>query len=666
VTSDLPQPPQNLSLPSFRNPHDGHVEANDKPHSPQNRRPSRFSALHRGHCMPEPPSELGRERSDRCGELSLVHRRGQGGSGSYLVSGVSPLRGSTASPRRGARPFLVLPRPRARLVRLSSSGLSRARCTPFMTCSSSGRSDSVWGSSPRTPLPHRGAARARLRRGAEPGGRATIRRGQDWPASRAGTRTGSDPGGRDRRCHRHGHRRGQGCDQNDSHRHGLWRPRLRVQPRATRWKHHRGLLFGGAGARASSDGGIVRPSALAVFRLMTKCCSPTAEKHCTRFVEYLQTCSRPRGNTGSADVPAAEPMLLSRPARGVAADGGTAAGCWSAWGSSARPRRSGRRWSDRACQAIQGADGRRAEWGGPGDGADQPPRIPPSGWACWKCPSRAWRSRHEAPSEGRAARGGWARAHGTRSSLARIRTCACGRRSGERPRPPLPRLRRRATQAPATGLLRQVPSRTQPAAASTAPSRPGSADTGSAPRCSRPDGQERTAVSGGLGTGVLIGGAPGAERIGEQAEAIPERLPPGATPRRPPWRRPRNRKRTAARRSLPSEQPRRNRTSGEKLLGLAMTPSSQGLEPPGIPARFNTARSGGSGKGRHRRDSDHNDMGPTDPVGLIHAVPRLPHRAESMPLSSLRNSFRSLGNLALRKGCGAWLTRRFDGDVAVA
>jgi hypothetical protein len=29
-----------------------------------------------------------------------------------------------------------------------------------------------------------------------------------------------------------------------------------------------------------------------------------------------------------------------------------------------------------------------------------------------------------------------------------------------------------------------------------------------------------------LGTGVLIGGAPGAERIGEQAEAIPERLPP--------------------------------------------------------------------------------------------------------------------------------------------
>jgi len=57
--SDLPQPPQNFSLPSFRKPHDGHVEANERPHSPQNRRPSRFSAWHRGHCLSEPPSELG-------------------------------------------------------------------------------------------------------------------------------------------------------------------------------------------------------------------------------------------------------------------------------------------------------------------------------------------------------------------------------------------------------------------------------------------------------------------------------------------------------------------------------------------------------------------------------------------------------------------------------
>ena len=61
-------------------------------------------------------------------------------------------------------------------------------------------------------------------------------------------------------------------------------------------------------------------------------------------------------------------------------------------------------------------------------------------------------------------------------------------------RAPLPRLRR-ATQAPATGLLRQVPSRTQPAAASTAPSRPGSADPGAARRCPRPDGQGWAAVS---------------------------------------------------------------------------------------------------------------------------------------------------------------------------
>jgi hypothetical protein len=30
----------------------------------------------------------------------------------------------------------------------------------------------------------------------------------------------------------------------------------------------------------------------------------------------------------------------------------------------------------------------------------------------------------------------------------------------------------------------------------------------------------------------------------------------------------------------------RSRTSGENLLGLPMTPSSQGMEPPGIPARF--------------------------------------------------------------------------------
>src|SRR6266851_3859307 len=40
--------------------------------------------------------------------------------------------------------------------------------------------------------------------------------------------------------------------------------------------------------------------------------------------------------------------------------------------------------------------------------------------------------------------------------------------------------------------------------------------------------------------------------------------------------------------------------------------------------------------------------------------------AKSLPLSSLSNSFRRLGNLTLRKDCGAWLTLRFDGDVAMA
>jgi hypothetical protein len=42
--SDLPHPPQNFSLPSFRKEQVGQVEANDSPHSPQKRRPSRFSA----------------------------------------------------------------------------------------------------------------------------------------------------------------------------------------------------------------------------------------------------------------------------------------------------------------------------------------------------------------------------------------------------------------------------------------------------------------------------------------------------------------------------------------------------------------------------------------------------------------------------------------------
>src|SRR4030095_8662848 len=55
AVSDLPQPPQNFSLPSFRKPHDGQVEANESPHSPQKRRPSRFSARHRGPGIAPPP-----------------------------------------------------------------------------------------------------------------------------------------------------------------------------------------------------------------------------------------------------------------------------------------------------------------------------------------------------------------------------------------------------------------------------------------------------------------------------------------------------------------------------------------------------------------------------------------------------------------------------------
>src|SRR5438132_180975 len=59
--SDLPQPPQNFSLPSFRKPHDRHAEAKESPHSPQNRRPSRFSMRHRGHCIAPLPRTWGGE-----------------------------------------------------------------------------------------------------------------------------------------------------------------------------------------------------------------------------------------------------------------------------------------------------------------------------------------------------------------------------------------------------------------------------------------------------------------------------------------------------------------------------------------------------------------------------------------------------------------------------
>jgi hypothetical protein len=61
-----------------------------RPTPPQNFMPVGFSCWHRGHCMPGPPNEPGRERSDRWRELSLAGGRGQERSGSQLVSSVSP------------------------------------------------------------------------------------------------------------------------------------------------------------------------------------------------------------------------------------------------------------------------------------------------------------------------------------------------------------------------------------------------------------------------------------------------------------------------------------------------------------------------------------------------------------------------------------------------
>ena len=55
-----PHPPQNFSVPSFRNPQEGHVSASETPHSPQKRRPARFSAWQRGHCIGTLPRVLGR------------------------------------------------------------------------------------------------------------------------------------------------------------------------------------------------------------------------------------------------------------------------------------------------------------------------------------------------------------------------------------------------------------------------------------------------------------------------------------------------------------------------------------------------------------------------------------------------------------------------------
>src|SRR5215471_204135 len=70
--SDLPHPPQNFSLPSLRKPQDEQVEAKHSPHSPQKRRPSRFSARQRGHCMRDLPGSYA--GNGRTGAASLVWR----------------------------------------------------------------------------------------------------------------------------------------------------------------------------------------------------------------------------------------------------------------------------------------------------------------------------------------------------------------------------------------------------------------------------------------------------------------------------------------------------------------------------------------------------------------------------------------------------------------
>src|SRR5207245_8451844 len=75
AVSDWPQPPQNFSPPSFRKPHEGQVEANDSPHSPQKRRPSRFSARHRGHCIPSPPMVSAGQQGRSCASVAPSNRR---------------------------------------------------------------------------------------------------------------------------------------------------------------------------------------------------------------------------------------------------------------------------------------------------------------------------------------------------------------------------------------------------------------------------------------------------------------------------------------------------------------------------------------------------------------------------------------------------------------
>src|SRR5215831_12837050 len=113
--TNAPQPPQNFSLPSFTNPQDGHTSANDDPHSPQKRRPSRFSAWQRGHRIAGPPRERGRGRSDRCRELRPPRERGQGRDVSLHLSRplasfnrALPSHAELASPRGTQYPYCAM------------------------------------------------------------------------------------------------------------------------------------------------------------------------------------------------------------------------------------------------------------------------------------------------------------------------------------------------------------------------------------------------------------------------------------------------------------------------------------------------------------------------------------------------------------------------------
>src|SRR5215467_5307538 len=94
--SDLPHPPQNFSLPSFRKPQDEQVEAKDSPHSPQKRRPSRFSARQRGHCMRDLPGCYA--GNGRTGAASLVWRSEGVKEGEWSIVAINTIQRRSPSP----------------------------------------------------------------------------------------------------------------------------------------------------------------------------------------------------------------------------------------------------------------------------------------------------------------------------------------------------------------------------------------------------------------------------------------------------------------------------------------------------------------------------------------------------------------------------------------